>query len=123
VVSIRIPGPIVEDTATSGGSMLDSVDAIAEFGCEIVAASLLLDRGGEVGAALEARGIPYRPVLLGPDVLDAPSLDAQPELTLEKGTIPFPARLDAVVRLIAIVSQLAGSGNWPIACVSGWRWK
>ena len=72
----RMAGPIepgdrvlvVEDTATSGGSLLDSVDAIAEFGCEIVAASLLLDRGGEVGAALGARGIPYRPVLLGPDL-------------------------------------------------------
>ena len=71
----RIAGPldpgdrvlVVEDTATSGGSLLDSVDAIAEFGCEIVAASLLLDRGGEVGAALEARGIPYRPVLGAPD--------------------------------------------------------
>jgi len=72
----RMAGPIepgdrvlvVEDTATSGGSLLDSVDAITEFGCEIVAASLLLDRGGELGAALESRGIPYRPVLVGPDL-------------------------------------------------------
>ncbi len=72
----RMAGPIepgdrvlvVEDTATSGGSLLDSVDAIVEFGCEIVAASLLLDRGGELGPQLEARGIPYRPVLVGPDL-------------------------------------------------------
>jgi orotate phosphoribosyltransferase len=72
----RMAGPIepgdrvlvVEDTATSGGSLLDSVDAIVEFGCEIVAASLLLDRGGELGPKLEARGIPYRPVLVGPDL-------------------------------------------------------
>jgi orotate phosphoribosyltransferase len=59
---------VVEDTATSGASMLEAVDAITEFGCEIVAASLLLDRGGELGAALEARGIRYRPVLVGPDL-------------------------------------------------------
>jgi orotate phosphoribosyltransferase len=72
----RMAGPIdpgdrvlvVEDTATSGGSLLDSVDAITEFGCAIVAASLLLDRGGELGPALVARGIPYRPVLVAPDL-------------------------------------------------------
>jgi orotate phosphoribosyltransferase len=72
----RMAGPIepadrvlvVEDTATSGGSLLDSVDAIEEFGCTIVGASLLLDRGGEVGGALEARGIPYFPVLGAPDL-------------------------------------------------------
>jgi orotate phosphoribosyltransferase len=71
----RMAGPVepgdrvlvVEDTATRGGSMLDSIDAILEYGCEIVAASLLLDRGGEIGAALEARGVPYFPVLGAPD--------------------------------------------------------
>ena len=73
---VASPGPlepgdrvlVVEDTSTTGAAVLTAVDAITEFGCEIVAASLLLDRGGEVGAALEARGIPYRPVLLGPDL-------------------------------------------------------
>ncbi len=54
------------------------------------------------GNIRELRNALERSVLLGPDVLDAPSLDAQPELTLEKGTIPFPARLDAVVRASAI---------------------
>ena len=72
----RMAGPVepgdrvlvVEDTATSGGSLLDSVDAILEFGCTVVAASLLLDRGGELGAKLEARGVAYYPVLGAPDV-------------------------------------------------------
>jgi orotate phosphoribosyltransferase len=72
----RIAGPleptdrvvIVEDTATTGASLLDSLDAVMEFGCEVVAASLLLDRGGELGPELERRGVVYAPVLTGPDL-------------------------------------------------------
>jgi orotate phosphoribosyltransferase len=72
----RMAGPVdpadrvlvVEDTATTGASLLKAVDAITEFGCEIVAASLLLDRGGELGDVLAARGIRYVPVLTAPDL-------------------------------------------------------
>ena len=72
----RIAGPlepgdrvlVVEDTATTGASLLDALDAVTEFGCEVVAASLLLDRGGELGPELERRGIPYAPVLAAPDL-------------------------------------------------------
>lgn len=72
----RIAGPlepgdrvlIVEDTATSGGSLLEAVDAVQAFGCEIVAATVLLDRGGEVGALLAARNIAFVPVLTAPDL-------------------------------------------------------
>lgn len=72
----RIAGPlspgdrvlIVEDTATSGGSLLDAVDAVLEFGCEIIGATVLLDRGGEVGAKLAERGIAFYPVLTAPDL-------------------------------------------------------
>jgi orotate phosphoribosyltransferase len=72
----RIAGPldpadrvvVVEDTATTGASLLDAVDAVTEFGCQVVAASLLLDRGGELGPELERRGILYAPVLTGPDL-------------------------------------------------------
>ncbi len=72
----RIAGPlnpgdrvvIVEDTATSGGSLLDAVDAVQEFGCDIVAATVLLDRGGELGDKLAARNIPFFPVLTAPDL-------------------------------------------------------
>ena len=59
---------VVEDTSTTGSAVLTACDAIAEFGCEIVAASLLLDRGGQLDAVLEARGIAYRPVLGAPDL-------------------------------------------------------
>jgi orotate phosphoribosyltransferase len=59
---------VVEDTATTGASLLKAVDAIGEFGCEIVAASLLLDRGGELGPVLAERGIRYVPVLESPEL-------------------------------------------------------
>ncbi|HZJ26198.1 MAG TPA: orotate phosphoribosyltransferase [Acidimicrobiia bacterium] len=59
---------VVEDTATTGASLLDSLDAVTEFGCEVVAASLLLDRGGELGPELERRGVRYAPVLTAPDL-------------------------------------------------------
>ncbi len=72
----RIAGPldpsdrvlIVEDTSTTGSAVLTAVDAVSEFGCEIVAASLLLDRGGQLGETLAARGVLYRPVLTAPDL-------------------------------------------------------
>ena len=59
---------VVEDTATSGGSLLDALPAVEELGCPIVAVSLLLDRGGELAPKLETRGITYCPVLGAPDV-------------------------------------------------------
>jgi orotate phosphoribosyltransferase len=75
-VAGRFAGPVestdrvlvVEDTATTGASLLQALDAVEELGCEVVAASLLLDRGGEVGAVLEARGVRYAPVLTAPDL-------------------------------------------------------
>mgnify|MGYP003340002773 FL=1 len=48
--------------------MLFRSDALEEFGCTVVGASVLLDRGGELGAILAARGIAYFPVLGAPDV-------------------------------------------------------
>jgi len=59
---------VVEDTATSGGSLLEALPAVDELGCPIVAVSLLLDRGGVLGAELAERGIAYCPVLGAPDV-------------------------------------------------------
>ena len=59
---------VVEDTATSGGSLLEALPAVAELDCPIVAVSLLLDRGGVLGAKLAERDITYCPVLGAPDV-------------------------------------------------------
>ena len=59
---------IVEDTATTGGALLESLPAVEAMDCPIVAVSLLLDRGGEVAAKLAQRQIPYVPVLGAPDL-------------------------------------------------------
>jgi orotate phosphoribosyltransferase len=72
----RMAGPVdpgdrvvlVEDTATTGASLLDAADAVTAFGCEVLGASLLLDRGGTLGPELERRGIRYAPVLGAPDL-------------------------------------------------------
>lgn len=72
----RIAGPlepgdrvlVVDDTITTGGSLLQAVDAVVAYGAEVVAAAALLDRGGEVGAHLEARGVPFVAVVGAPDL-------------------------------------------------------
>ena len=72
----RMAGPIregdrvlvVDDAVTTGGSTLSALDAVVEFGGVVVGASCLLDRGGELGAALTERGIPFFPVLGAPDL-------------------------------------------------------
>ena len=64
------------------------------------------------GNIRELRNALERSVLLGPEVLDGANLDAQPDLTLEKGVIPFPARMDAVVRATALAMlELCGDNK------------
>lgn len=62
------------------------------------------------GNIRELRNALERSVLLGPAVLDAAGLEPPPSLTLEPGVIPFPARLDTVVRATAI-AMLALRGD------------
>jgi orotate phosphoribosyltransferase len=59
---------VVDDTATTGSSLLQAIDAVEELGCPIVAATVLLDRGGVLAAKLRDKGIPYFPVLGAPDL-------------------------------------------------------
>ena len=62
----RIEGPdvagrrvlAVEDTSTTGGSVLTAVEALREAGAEPVAVAVVVDRGGR--AAVEAAGLEYR---------------------------------------------------------------
>lgn len=70
----RLVGPVgpgdrvavVEDTTTTGGSLLEAADVLGAAGIEVVQAVVLVDRsGGRAAAAFVARGIPYR-ALLGP---------------------------------------------------------
>jgi orotate phosphoribosyltransferase len=73
----RLVGPIgpedraavVEDTTTTGGSLLEAVDVLAAEGIGVVQALVLVDRsGGRAAEAFAARGIPYRALLLPADL-------------------------------------------------------
>ena len=62
----RIEGPdvsgrrvlAVEDTSTTGASVLSAVDALREAGAEVVGVAVLVDRGAR--QAVTARGLTYR---------------------------------------------------------------
>jgi len=62
----RIEGPdvagrrvlAVEDTTTTGGSVLTAVEALREAGAQVVGIATIVHRGGD--EALAATGIPYR---------------------------------------------------------------
>jgi orotate phosphoribosyltransferase len=62
----RIEGPdvagrrvlAVEDTATTGNSVLTAVAALREAGADVVGVAVLVDRGA--GSRLRAAGLPYR---------------------------------------------------------------
>lgn len=62
----RIEGPdvagrrvlAVEDTSTTGGSVLTAVDALREAGAQVVGVAVIVDRGAR--GAVEAAGLPYR---------------------------------------------------------------
>jgi orotate phosphoribosyltransferase len=64
----RIEGPdvtgrrviAVEDTSTTGGSVLTAVEALREAGAHVVAVAVAVERGA--AAAVEAAGLPYRRV-------------------------------------------------------------
>lgn len=62
----RIEGPsvegrdvlAVEDTSTTGSSVLTAVDALQEAGATIIAVAVIVDRGA--GPAVQQRGLEYR---------------------------------------------------------------
>ncbi len=61
----RIEGPdvagrrvlAVEDTSTTGGSVLTAVEALREAGAEVVGVAVIVERGA--AAAIEEAGLPY----------------------------------------------------------------
>lgn len=63
----RIEGPdvagrtvvAVEDTSTTGGSVLTAVEALREAGANVAAVAVIVDRGTGAKEAVEAEGIPY----------------------------------------------------------------
>jgi orotate phosphoribosyltransferase len=64
----RIEGPdvtgrrvlAVEDTSTTGGSVLTAVEALREAGAEVVGVAVIADRNTGAREKVEAVGLPYR---------------------------------------------------------------
>lgn len=48
----------VEDTSTTGSSVLAAVDALEQAGAEVIGVAVIVDRGA--GPAIHERGLPYR---------------------------------------------------------------
>ena len=63
----RIEGPdvagrrvvAVEDTSTTGGSVVTAVEALREAGADVVAVAVIVDRGTGARERIEAEGLPY----------------------------------------------------------------
>ncbi len=64
----RVEGPdvagrrvvAVEDTSTTGGSVLTAVEALRAAGADVVGVAVIVDRGTGAREAIEAEGLPYR---------------------------------------------------------------
>jgi len=50
----------VEDTSTTGGSVLTAVEALREAGAEVVGVAVVVDRDTGARERIEAAGLPYR---------------------------------------------------------------
>ena len=50
----------VEDTSTTGGSVLTAVQALREAGAEVVGVAVIVDRDTGAREAIEAEGLAYR---------------------------------------------------------------
>ncbi|MFC5285697.1 orotate phosphoribosyltransferase [Actinokineospora guangxiensis] len=53
----------VEDTSTTGGSVLTAVEALREAGAVVVGVATVVNRGDAARLAVEAAGLPYRSLL------------------------------------------------------------
>lgn len=51
---------VVEDTSTTGGSVLTAVQAVQAAGGEVIGVAVVVDRNTGAKEAIEAQGIPYR---------------------------------------------------------------
>jgi orotate phosphoribosyltransferase len=54
---------IVDDVVTTGGSSLDAIDRIQEFGCEVVQVVAIIDRMEGGAASFSARNLPFASLL------------------------------------------------------------
>jgi orotate phosphoribosyltransferase len=54
---------VVDDVVTTGGSVLQAIEAIRAEGCEVAVAMTIVDRCSGAAEALTDLGVPYRPLL------------------------------------------------------------
>ena len=59
---------IVEDTVTTGGSLLPSIEAVQNFGCEVIGVAALLDRGGVISGICEEKDLTFVSSISAPDL-------------------------------------------------------
>lgn len=72
----RVEGPdvkgklviAVEDTSTTGGSVLTAVEALREAGANVVAVAVVMDRGTGAKERVKAEGLPYLIALSSADL-------------------------------------------------------
>ena len=51
---------VVEDTSTTGGSVLTAVEACRDAGAEVIGVACVVDRGTGAAEVIAAAGVPYR---------------------------------------------------------------
>lgn len=59
---------ITEDTTTRGTSLMEAVEVVREYGCEVVLVTLIVDRGTSCAELCAAAGVPYAPLLTAADL-------------------------------------------------------
>lgn len=59
---------VTEDTTTRGASLMEAVEVVREYGCEVVLVSLIVDRGDSCAEMCQAAGVPYVPLLTAADL-------------------------------------------------------
>lgn len=67
---------VIDDVVTTGGSALQAVDRIVEFGCEVVCVVGIVDRKEGGAANFAARNLPFRSLLTIEDFGIAPPSQA-----------------------------------------------
>jgi len=69
---------LVEDVVTSGGALLEAVEALRNAGLVVESAICVVDREEGGADALAARGVRLRPIFRASEVLDAAKTPAKP---------------------------------------------
>jgi orotate phosphoribosyltransferase len=58
----------VEDTSTTGGSVLTAVEALREAGADVIGVAVIVDRNTGAKEAVEAAGLAYRAAISAHDL-------------------------------------------------------